>query len=124
MCVKGPYVAVNETEPPVLSESKVEFTTATDSLSRGTDAGLLTTATELAASFLEFVSGLPTEEMDTEEQVTFALADFLHAREDKCKECILWRSAWKECLRRIYGAQVAKSMAKERKFELSGGWSY
>ncbi|KAH0354509.1 hypothetical protein KCU81_g1510, partial [Aureobasidium melanogenum] len=116
---KEPYVAVNETEPPVRSE-KVEFTTATDSLSRGTDAGLSTTATELVTFFLEFTSGLPAEEMKTEEQVIFALADFLHAKDDKCKNCILWRSAWKECLRRIYGADIAKSMAKEREFEPNG----
>lgn len=115
--VKEPYVAVNETELPVLSQ-KVEFTTATNSLSRGTVAGPSTTATDLVASFVGFTSGLPGEEMKTEEQVIFAFADFLHARADKCKNCILWRSVWKECLRRIYGAEVAKSMAKERTFEL------
>lgn len=112
--VGEPYVAVNKTEPSYLMQ-ETRFTTATK-LPRGTDAGLSTTATELVTSFLVFTSGLPKEEMSTEEQVIFAFADFLHAREDKCKDCILWRSVWKECLKRIYGAEVAKSMAKERRF--------
>ncbi|KAG9568250.1 hypothetical protein KCU71_g3034, partial [Aureobasidium melanogenum] len=119
--VGDPYVAVNETQSSSLPLKRAEFTIATNALPRGTDAGLATTATELVTSFLEFTLGLPTEEMDTEEQVVFAFADFLHAREDKCKNCILWRSVWKECLRRIYGAEVVKNMAKERKFELHGG---
>ncbi|KAG9855974.1 hypothetical protein KCU98_g1681, partial [Aureobasidium melanogenum] len=118
--VGEPYVAVNETEPSSLPIKRAEFTIATNALPRGTDAGLSTTATDLVTSFLEFTSGLPTEEMDIEEQVIFAFADFLHAREDKCKNCILWRSVWKESLRRIYGAEIVNSMAKERKFELNG----
>ncbi|KAG9520828.1 hypothetical protein KCV07_g4028, partial [Aureobasidium melanogenum] len=120
-CVGEPYVAVNEIQPSSLPIKKASFTTATNSLPRGTDAGLSTTATELVASFLGFTAGLPGKEMGTEEQVMFAFADFLHAREDKCRHCILWRSVWKESLRRIYGAEVAKCMAKERKFELSRG---
>lgn len=114
--VGEPYVAVNETEPPSLVQ-ETQLTTVIK-LPRGTDAGLSTTATELVTSFLVFTSCLPKEEMGTKGQVIFAFADFLHAREDKCKDCVLWRSAWKECLKRIYGAEVAKSMAKERKFGL------
>lgn len=116
--VGEPDVAVNETEPPSLIQ-RIQSTTATNSLPRGADAGVSTTATSLVTSFLEFSSGLPADEMAVEEQVIFALADFMHARADKCKTCILWRSVWKECLKRIYGAEVVQGMVRERKFEIS-----
>jgi hypothetical protein len=77
---------------------------------------LSTTAAELVTSFLNFTQGLPEVEMNTEEQVIFALADFLHNRPEKCKSCVLWRAAWKQCLNILYGEEVARSMVKERKF--------
>lgn len=121
ICFREPYVAVNETVSSSVSIKKAESTAAINSFPQGTYMGLSTTATDLVTSFLEFASGLPADEMDTEEQVIFALADFVHARVGKCKDCIVWRSVWKMCLRRIYGAEVAKSMAKERKVETSEG---
>ncbi|CAD0086605.1 unnamed protein product [Aureobasidium vineae] len=113
--IKEPYVAVNETDPPSLSISNGKF--SPDFITKGTNAELSTTATDLVTSFLKFTSGLSREEMKTEGQSIFALADFLHARVDKCKECVLWRGSWKECLGRIYGHEVAKVMVRERNLE-------
>jgi hypothetical protein len=111
-CIQEPYIAVNEEELPSL---RVDLFTGVKTQQRGPT--LSTTATELILSFLDFTRGLPQSEMGTGEQAVFALADFLHNRPDKCKQCVLWRAAWKNCLRRLYGEEVAKSMARKRKFQ-------
>lgn len=110
--VKEPCITVNETGLPEVRTDLHPGSTGTQ-----TSAGLSTTATDLVHLFLCFAQGLPSTESATEEQAIFALADFLHNRPDKCKSCILWRAAWKECLKRLYGEVVAKSMAKRRKFQ-------
>jgi len=110
-----PYITVNERAPPSLRSDLHP-----GSLASQTVAELSTTATDMVQLFLEFAQGLPSTELATEEQAIFALADFLHNRPDKCKSCVLWRAAWKECLARIYGKVVAKSMARQRKFQTTG----
>jgi hypothetical protein len=79
-----PYIAVNEIELPSL-----RLDLYSGPLARQLDSRLSTTATELVLSFLDFAHGLPKNEMEIEEQVIFALADFLHNRPDKCKQCVL-----------------------------------
>lgn len=112
MSVKEPCISVNEVEPPKL---RVDLYAGSPGSQENTD--LSTTATDFVVSFLCFTQGLPKNEMEIEEQAIFALADFLHDRPDKCKQCVSWRAAWKECLRRLYGEEVAKSMARKRKFQ-------
>jgi hypothetical protein len=109
--VEEPYIAVNEKELPTL---RMDLYAGNIRLQASTE--LSTTAAELVTSFLNFTQGLPEVETNTEEQVIFALADFLHNRPDKCKSCVLWRAAWKQCLNILYGEEVARSMVKERKF--------
>jgi hypothetical protein len=109
--VEEPYIAVNEKE---LAALRMDLYAGNTSLQASTE--LLTTATDLVTTFLSFTQGLPSGEMKTEEQVIFALTDHLHNRPDKCRSCVLWRAAWKECLNRLYGEEVAKSMVKQRKF--------
>lgn len=111
-CVKEPCISVNEVEPPKL---RVDLYAGSPGSQENTE--LSTTATDFVVSFLCFTQGLPKNEMEIEEQATFALADFLHNRPDKCKHCVLWRAAWKVCLRRPYGDEVAKSMARMRNFQ-------
>jgi hypothetical protein len=105
MSVKEPCISVNEVEPPKL---RVDLYAGSPGSQENTD---------FVVSFLCFTQGLPKNEMEIEEQAISALADFLHDRPDKCKQCVLWRAAWKECLRRLYGEHVAKSMARKRKFQ-------
>ncbi|KEQ72579.1 hypothetical protein M436DRAFT_48479 [Aureobasidium namibiae CBS 147.97] len=112
--IEEPYVAVNEAEAPSLRSDLHPGFTASQ-----TDAELSTTASDLVRLFLRFAQGLPSTELATEEQAIFALADFLHNRPDKCKSCVLWRAAWKECLIRVYGKIVAKIMVKKRNFQPS-----
>jgi len=113
--IEDPSVTVNESKASSLRSDLHPGATA---LQIGTE--LSTTATHLAQLFLQFAQGLPSTELATEEQAIFALADFLHNRADKCKSCVLWRAAWKECLIRLYGEVVAKSMARQRKFQTTG----
>lgn len=110
--IEEPHITINEIELPKL---KVDlYAGSTSSQER---AELSTTATDLVHLFLDFAQGLPCTELVTEEQAIFALADFLHNRPDKCKSCVLWRAAWKECLTRLYGEVIAKTMAKKRNFQ-------
>jgi hypothetical protein len=109
--LEEPYIAVNEKELPTL---RTDLYAGTAEARASTE--LSTTATDLVVSFLNFTHGLPRSEMETKEQVIFALADYLHNRPDKCKSCVLWRAAWRECLDRLYGQDVARSMVKQRKF--------
>lgn len=110
--IEKPSMTVNESEAPSLRSDLHTGSTASQASEE-----LSTTATDLVQSFLEFAQGLPSTELATEEQAIFAFADFLHNRPDKCKSCVLWRAAWKECLTRLYGQVVAKSMARQRKFQ-------
>jgi hypothetical protein len=111
MGIEEPYIAVNEKELPSL---RTDLYAGTAESRASTE--LSTTATDLVASFLNFTHGLPRGEMETEEQVIFALADYLHNRPDICKSCVLWRAAWKQCLHILYGEEVARSVVKQRKF--------
>jgi len=113
--VEEPFITVNEREA---SSLRSDLHPASTTLRTGTE--LSTTATDLVQLFLKFAQGLPSTELVTEEQAIFALADFLHNRPEKCKSCVLWRAAWKECLTRLYGEVVAKSMARQRKFQITG----
>lgn len=110
--IEEPHITINEIEPPKL---KVDLYTGSPRSQER--AELSTTATDLVQLFLDFAQGLPSTELATDAQGIFALADFLHNRPDKCKSCVLWRAAWKECLTRLYGEVVAKTMAKKRKFQ-------
>lgn len=89
-CIQEPYIAVNEIEPIKL---RVDHDAGTPGSQQNTD--LSTTATDFVVSFLCFTQGLPKHEMEIEEQVIFALSNFLHNRPQKCKSCVLWRAAWK-----------------------------
>lgn len=109
---ENPSIGVNETG---LLELRTDLYPGSEVTQNTAESS--TTATDLVHLFLDFAQGLPATELATEEQAIFALADFLHDRPDKCKSCILWRAAWKECLTRLYGEVVAKSMAKRRKFQ-------
>jgi hypothetical protein len=109
--VEEPYIAVNGIEPPSLRVDLYAGTTKAQA-----SAELSTTATDLVTTFLNFTQGLPRTEMETKEQVIFALADYLNNNRSKCKSCVLWRAAWKECLNILYGEEVTRSMVKQRKF--------
>jgi len=110
--IEEPSVTVNESKASSLRSDLHPGSTASHASEE-----LSTTASDLVRLFLVFVQGLPSTELATEEQAIFALADFLHNRPDKCKSCVLWRAAWKECLTRLYGEVVAKSLARQRKFQ-------
>jgi hypothetical protein len=73
LCSKEPYIAVNEIDQATI---RTDFYAGPPS--NQSSVGTTTTATGLVVSFLAFTQGLPKSEMDTEEQVIFALADFLH----------------------------------------------
>jgi hypothetical protein len=112
LCFKDPYITVNEMERPSLRTDLYS-----DYNNCQPDSDSSTTATGLVVTFLEFTKGLSKSEMDTEEQVIFALADFLHDSIERCKSCVLRRATWKECSNRIYGQEVARSMVRRRKFQ-------
>lgn len=107
-----PFITVNETGLPELRIDLLPGSTGTQNR-----AALSTTATDLIHLFIDFAQGLPSTELAIEEQAIFALADFLHDRPEECQRCVLWRTAWKECLTRLYGNVVANSMARKRKFQ-------
>lgn len=113
--IRQAYIAVDELEPPRLPTLKASIPIKPVD---GVRSRLSTTATELVTSFLDFTACLPSKEMGQEDQVAFALTDFLNAREDKCKSCVLWRGMWRECLKRIYGPEIARAMVKELKFDV------
>jgi hypothetical protein len=112
LCLKEPYIGVNETDQAIRRTDLCAGPPNDQSSATST-----TSATGLVITFLIFTQGLPRSEMDTEEQVIFALADFLHDCIERCKSCVLWRAAWKECLNVIYGKEVARSMVRRRKFQ-------
>jgi hypothetical protein len=109
--LEEPYIAVNEKQLPTLRTDLHTLLT-----NQQTYTNLSTTATDLVVSFLNSTQGLPGTEMEIEEQVIFALADYLNNNPSKCKSCVLWRAAWKECLNILYGEEVTRSMVKQRKF--------
>ncbi|THY32243.1 hypothetical protein D6D01_02666 [Aureobasidium pullulans] len=113
--IRQAYMAVDGSEPPRLSTLKASIPIKPVD---GLRSRLSTTATEIVTSFLAFTACLPRAEMEQEAQVVFALTDFLNAREDKLKSCVLWRGLWRECLKRIYGPEIARATAKEQKFDV------
>jgi hypothetical protein len=112
LCLEEPYIAVNE-----IDQTSLRTDLYAGPSSKQSSVGSTTTAAELVITFLVFTQGLPRSGMETEEQVIFALADLLHDCIERCKSCVLWRAAWKECLDVIYGKEVARSMVRRRKFQ-------